>query len=144
MNTSPFDASALAAQISAGGEALRRPPAAAGTPPATPVTTDAATAPAAVRNQISPDTMKVFDAVDRFMNLSQPQRLGAFLNLSPEEKTEFAKVVARLGTQGMLGYEEVVDPETGEVRKRDILLAMTDRRHVKPRSYDPDGRPQAL
>jgi len=67
----------------------------------------------------------VFSAVDDFFNLSSSDRLGAYGKLSPEDKESFLKIVAKLGSEGFMGYEVYKD-KNGQTHKEDVTLSIAD------------------
>ncbi len=86
-----------------------------------------------VANHVSQDTMKVFSAVDSFMNLGNSDRLSGFASLSPEEKDKFLQVLAKLVKSGFVGYE-VLEID-GQPTKCDIDMQIGDRRTYGAKRY---------
>ena len=86
-----------------------------------------------VANNVSTDTIKVFNAVDSFMNLGSSDRLSGFLSLSSEEKEQFAKVLSKLIKSGFVGYE-VLEID-GQPTRCDIDLQIGDRRTYGAKRY---------
>lgn len=91
-----------------------------------------------VANNVSDDTMKVFNAVDSFMNLGNSDRLSGFFSLSSSEQDKFLKVLAKLIKSGFVGYE--VLEINGEPMRCDIDLQIGDTRTYNAKRYDDRGR----
>jgi hypothetical protein len=68
----------------------------------------------------------VFSAVDDFYNLGASGRFDAFHKLSPEEKEQFVRMVAKLSQLGYVGYEERL--VNHKVERHDVVAAIGDER----------------
>lgn len=90
----------------------------------------------AVKNEISVNTVKAFDAVDSFMNLGNPNRLAKFSSLSPEEREKFFEIIARLAKSGYMGYE--VFEKDGQRIRVDLDMQIGDHRQFDRKIHGPD------
>jgi hypothetical protein len=82
------------------------------------------------------NTAKVFDNVDKFMNLSRLDRTD-LRNMNSEEKKEFLKMTADLIQHGIIGYE--VLEVNGKPEKHDITLQIGDERLYGAKLYKKNG-----
>ncbi len=82
------------------------------------------------------NTAKVFDKIDRFMNLGKSDRLQ-INDLNSAERNEFIKMQAALLKKGIVGYE--VLEINGKPEKHDIVLQIGNERTYGAKLYKKRG-----
>ena len=82
------------------------------------------------------NTAKVFDNVDKFLNLGNPDRLE-FSKMNAAEKDEFLKMLASVIKKGIVGYE-VLDVK-GKPEKHFIENEIGDQRLYGAKLYKKKG-----
>ncbi len=78
------------------------------------------------------NTAKVFDRIDRFLNLGRPDRLKTD-DLNDSEKKEFLKILADLIRKGIVGYE--ILEVNGKPEKHFIVNEIGDQRLYGAKLY---------
>lgn len=96
-----------------------------------------------VVNNIGSGTMNAFSAVDRFLNVGDPNRLESFFNLNEGDRKVFLSTLAKLAKAGVVGYE-VVEDKNGERRKEFIEVAMLDDRERERKVVEDEYHEDAL
>jgi len=82
------------------------------------------------------NTSKVYDRIDKFLNLGRPDRLE-ISDLNPAEKKEFLKILADLLRKGIVGYE--VLEVNGKPEKHYIVNQIGDERLKGAKLYTKSG-----
>lgn len=84
------------------------------------------------------NTSKAFNKLNDFMNLGKPGRLD-MSDLSPDEKEEFMKMLAKLLKEGIVGYEII--EVNGKPEKHYLVNQIGDKRLYGKKLYnDPNDR----
>ncbi len=82
------------------------------------------------------NTAKVYDRIDKFLNLGRPDRLDVS-DLNDAEKEEFLKMLANLLKHGIIGYE--ILEVNGQPEKHFIVNQIGDERIYGAKLYKKDG-----
>lgn len=82
------------------------------------------------------NTAKVYDRIDKFLNLGRPDRLDVS-DLNDAEKEEFLKMLADLLKRGIIGYE--ILEVNGQPEKHYIVNQIGDERIYGAKIYKKDG-----
>ncbi|MCX6169126.1 MAG: hypothetical protein NTX65_07300 [Ignavibacteriales bacterium] len=82
------------------------------------------------------NTAKVYDRIDKFLNLGRPDRLDV-TDLNDAEKEEFLKMLANLLKHGIIGYE-ILDVN-GKPEKHFIVNQIGDERIYGAKLYKKNG-----
>ena len=82
------------------------------------------------------NTSKVYDRIDKFLNLGRADRLDVS-DLNPAEKKEFLKILADLIKKGIIGYE--VLEVNGKPEKHYIVNQIGDERLKGAKIYTRKG-----
>jgi hypothetical protein len=82
------------------------------------------------------DTAKVYDRIDKFLNLGRPDRLDVS-DLNDSEKKEFLKMLSDLIKRGIVGYE--VLEVNGRPEKHFIVNQIGDERLYGAKLYKRKG-----
>jgi hypothetical protein len=82
------------------------------------------------------DTAKVYDRIDKFLNLGRPDRLDVS-DLNDSEKKEFLKMLSDLIKRGVVGYE--VLEVNGRPEKHFIVNQIGDERLYGAKLYNRKG-----
>lgn len=82
------------------------------------------------------NTAKVYDRLDKFLNLGKPDRLD-ISDLSESEKNDFLKMLAELIKQGIVGYE--ILEVNGKPEKHYVVNQIGDERIRDAKLYTKKG-----
>lgn len=82
------------------------------------------------------NTAKVYDRIDKFLNLGRPDRLDVS-DLNDAEKKEFLKMLANLIKHGIIGYE--ILEVNGKPEKHFIVNQIGDERIYGAKLYKRNG-----
>jgi len=82
------------------------------------------------------NTAKVYDRIDKFLNLGRPDRLDVS-DLNDAEKEEFLRMLVNLLKHGIIGYE--ILEVNGQPEKHFIVNQIGDERIYGAKLYKKDG-----
>ena len=82
------------------------------------------------------NTAKVYDRIDKFLNLGRPDRLDV-TDLNDAEKEEFLRMLVNLLKHGIIGYE--ILEVNGQPEKHFIVNQIGDERIYGAKLYKKDG-----